>query len=340
MFSFLCSVMIFIGLIGTVLYFTSLVIVPHEQVQVVERCGKFSRILKAGQHWLIPMFDRIKTVAWSCWSEDSVSHARTRTFKNTNSIPLCMCILDLPPLKVVTQDRMLINIDTVLYYKIQDPVASVYQVTDLLEALQQCIHTSCRNAASKMKLNDIFDSREAVVRLIYDEIKSLTKQWGVEIRLEIQNITGEGLIQITHAKTAIEHEKLKASHEILQMENEQKLQEVKLRTALERERVKMEQELYRLENEQKCKQSKLKFDHDNMLIESSTMIKMSEREGLAKAAFFKELKQSGMSEDFLLQKERVEALRIMASKTNSLVMPWEFFKTLSTHDNIPAIKNS
>jgi regulator of protease activity HflC (stomatin/prohibitin superfamily) len=298
--------------LGAVLYFSILTIVPHGHVAIVEKWGKYNRTLSPGKHILIPILDHLKTVSWNCWTENVSSGHRSRQSKTMTMIPTSECILDLPPMAVATRDQREMTIDTVLFYRITaaDAIKAAYSISDLFEGILQLVVTSCRSAAANLNLDDIIKNRQMFVKAVAEEMSGHGRDWGVSIRLEIQNITGTGLTEIMRTTESVIATRRKVEAEI------------------EQEKLNMTKELLKLENEQKMAETRWKYKYENMMAEMKSDIKKCEQEGVAEGIRYTQLIEAGMSEEFILQKARVTALQAMAQKTQSFVMPWEFFKTI------------
>jgi regulator of protease activity HflC (stomatin/prohibitin superfamily) len=133
---------------------------------IIERLGKFSRELKPGLHFLIPILDSIRAV-----------------------VDLRETVLDYEPQSVITKDNVATQIDIVLYYYITDPVKSVYEVRNLVQAILKLTQTSIRNISGSLNLDELLVSRENVNNELTQIVDVAADPWGVKVtRAEIKSV--------------------------------------------------------------------------------------------------------------------------------------------------------
>ena len=163
MLAFLIVLLVIIVIIAL----TSIKVVNQSEVYIIERLGKFEKVADAGLTIIIPFFDRVSSV-----------------------VLLKEQTMDIPPQGVITRDNVTINIDTVVFYQITDPVKAVYEIQNLKKGIEYLAITTIRDIVGKMDLDSTFSSRDAInnqLRLVLDES---TDQWGCKVdRVEIKDIT-------------------------------------------------------------------------------------------------------------------------------------------------------
>ena len=191
---------IFIGVLF--LFFVSVLLravymVRQAEAVVVERLGKFNRILTPGLHIVVPFLDRARSVAWSYVKE--VDGKRYYRFtKVIDRIDLRESVYDFPKQNVITKDNVTMEINALLYYQITDPHAAVYEVMNLPEAIEKLTQTTLRNVIGSLDLDESLVSRDQInekLRIILDEA---TDKWGVKVnRVELQEVNPP--VDIRHA---------------------------------------------------------------------------------------------------------------------------------------------
>src|SRR5438046_3953450 len=114
-------------------------IVPQAQAGVVERFGRYSRTLTPGLTIVVPFVDRIRAL-----------------------IDLREQVVSFPPQPVITQDNLVVNIDTVIYFQVTDAVSATYEIANYIQAVEQLTMTTLRNIVGGMDLEQTLTSREDI----------------------------------------------------------------------------------------------------------------------------------------------------------------------------------
>lgn len=145
---------------------TVIMFVPQQEAWVVERMGKFSRILEPGLNLLFPIIDRVRYVQ-----------------------SLKEIAIDIPQQSAITLDNVTLNIDGVLYLKVVDPYRASYGVEDPEFAITQLAQTTMRSELGKIALDSVFKERESLNIAIVDAINKASGAWGIVcLRYEIRDI--------------------------------------------------------------------------------------------------------------------------------------------------------
>jgi regulator of protease activity HflC (stomatin/prohibitin superfamily) len=148
-------------------------IIPQARAGVVERLGRFHRTLDPGLVLIIPFVDRLKPL-----------------------IDLREQVVSFAPQPVITEDNLVVHIDTVLYFTITDPKSVTYEVANPLQAIEQLTVTTLRNVIGSLTLEDTLTSRDNVnsqLRVVLDEA---TGKWGIRInRVELKSVDPPATVQ-------------------------------------------------------------------------------------------------------------------------------------------------
>lgn len=164
-------------------------IVPQSSVLLIERLGRFHRVAQSGLNIIVPFFESPRGVYW------------TNVRPGITSIDLREQYIDLPPQPVITRDNVTINVDSVVYWMITDPIKAVYEINDLVGSLVQLTITGMRSVMGEMDLDHTLSNRDQInskLRLILDEA---TDKWGVKVtRVDVKNINPPEDVRITMEK--------------------------------------------------------------------------------------------------------------------------------------------
>ncbi|XP_037121546.1 stomatin-like protein 2, mitochondrial [Syngnathus acus] len=145
---------------------TVVLFVPQQEAWVVERMGRFHRILEPGLNFLIPILDRIRYVQ-----------------------SLKEIVIDVPEQSAVSLDNVTLQIDGVLYLRILDPFKASYGVEDPEYAVTQLAQTTMRSELGKLTLDKVFRERESLNSNIVHSINQASDEWGIRcLRYEIKDI--------------------------------------------------------------------------------------------------------------------------------------------------------
>jgi len=143
------------------------VVVPQQNAFVVERLGRFSGVLDAGFHILVPFVDTIRY--------------RHLLKEQAFDIPEQVCI---------TKDNVQVAVDGILYLKVMDPERASYGISDYRFAITQLAQTTLRSEIGKIDLDRTFEERSHINTQVVTELDKASEAWGVKVlRYEIKNIT-------------------------------------------------------------------------------------------------------------------------------------------------------
>ena len=177
---FLLAVLVIIVLVKTA------VVVPNQSAFVVERLGKFSKVLYAGFHILVPFVDVI---------------AYKRSLKEQ--------VLDVPKQTCITRDNVSVDIDGILYLQVINPEKSAYGISNYMIGAIQLAQTALRSSIGKLELDRTFEERGAINQEVVAALDAATAPWGIKVlRYEIRDITPPaGVMQAMEKQMRAEREK-------------------------------------------------------------------------------------------------------------------------------------
>ena len=189
-----------IVVIAIVSYFffrRALFIVPQSQAVVIERLGKFSRVAYSGLNILIPGLESQRRIHYRVTQYDRGQEIGTQLMA-TPWIDMREKIFDFPSPGVITKDNVVMSIDAVLYYRINDPVKVVYEVANFAEAIEKLTQTTLRNVVGELTLDETLASREVINARLRATLDEVAERWGVQVtRVELQDISPPGEIRET-----------------------------------------------------------------------------------------------------------------------------------------------
>lgn len=176
----------FVAMIILFVLYNTVVIVPMRESYVVQRLGKFKKVLDPGFHFLIPFFDSI-----------AYKHEiREQVF-------------DIPSQTCITNDNMQVEVDGLVYLKVIDPKKASYGIGNYRNASVNLAQTTMRSEVGKLTLSSIFSERETLNEKIVKEIDIASDPWGIKVfRYEIKNIRPSShIVQTLEKQMEAEREK-------------------------------------------------------------------------------------------------------------------------------------
>lgn len=302
--------LLFLGIALLTVAWKTIKIVPQSSVLLIERLGKFHRVAASGLNIIVPFFEAPRSVYWS------------NVRPGLTSIDLREQFIDMPPQPVITRDNVTINVDSVVYWQIIDPIKSVYEVADLVGAIVQLTITGMRSVMGDMDLDHTLSNRDQIngkLRLILDEA---TDKWGVKVtRVDVKNINPPEDVRITMEKQMTAERNRRAL--ILQAEGEKQAA------------------ITRAEGEKQAAITRSEGDRESAILQADGAAQARLKSAAADAQAIAQIAQSvGSAEQttqYLITSRYIESLRDMTRTSNSKVifMPMETSTMLSS---IGAIK--
>src|SRR6188768_4198406 len=157
---------IIVGIFVLSVLFRSIRIIPQATAGVVERLGRYHKTLEPGLNILVPFIDRVRPL-----------------------IDMREQVVSFPPQPVITEDNLVVSIDTVIYFQVTDPVAATYEIANYIQAIEQLTMTTLRNIVGGMDLEETLTSRDSINSGLRGVLDEATGKWGIRVnRVELKGI--------------------------------------------------------------------------------------------------------------------------------------------------------
>ncbi|KRC50272.1 hypothetical protein ASE19_16890 [Nocardioides sp. Root79] len=144
----------------------SIRVVPQAYAGIVERFGKYKETLPAGLNFVVPFIDKVHYM-----------------------IDLREQVVSFPPQGAITEDNLTVDIDTVIFFQVTDPIAATYEISNYIQAIEQLTMTTLRNVVGGMDLEQTLTSRESINNGLSAVLDETTGRWGIKVkRVEIKGI--------------------------------------------------------------------------------------------------------------------------------------------------------
>jgi regulator of protease activity HflC (stomatin/prohibitin superfamily) len=153
-------------------------IVPQARAGVVERLGRYNRTLLPGLAIVIPFVDRLRPL-----------------------IDLREQVVSFQPQPVITEDNLVVSIDSVIYFQVTDAKSATYEIANYIQAIEQLTVTTLRNVIGGMALEKTLTSRDDINNQLRGVLDEATGKWGIRVnRVELKAIDPPQSIQETMEK--------------------------------------------------------------------------------------------------------------------------------------------
>src|SRR5438445_6052300 len=141
-------------------------IVPQATAGIVERLGRFQSVRTPGLTVLVPFVDRMRPL-----------------------LDLREQVVSFPPQPVITEDNLVVNIDTVIYFQVTDARSATYEVANFIQAVEQLTVTTLRNVVGGLDLEATLTSRDQINGQLRGVLDEATGKWGIRVnRVELKAI--------------------------------------------------------------------------------------------------------------------------------------------------------
>ena len=141
-------------------------IIPQASSGIIERLGKYHRTLGPGLNLIIPGVDRLRPL-----------------------VDLREKVVSFPPQPVITEDNLVVNIDTVIYFQVTNAKSATYEIENYIQGIEQLVVTTLRNSVGGLDLEKALTSRDHINAILRGVLDEATSKWGVRVnRVEIKAI--------------------------------------------------------------------------------------------------------------------------------------------------------
>ena len=301
-------------LIAVILSISCVKVIKQSKVGIVMRLGKFQKKADTGVHFLIPFLDQMAYV-----------------------IDLRENVVDFPPQPVITKDNVTMQIDTVVYFQVTDPVRYVFEIANPISAIENLTATTLRNIIGELDLDETLTSRDLINTKMRSILDEATDKWGIKVnRVELKNIMPPQYIQVAMEKQMRAERERRES--ILQAEGEKQSSILKAegekQSAILKAEAKKEAMVREAEGE---KQSRILRAQGEA--ESIRQIAQAKAEGEATIIknVFKAMKESDIDDNMLALKSMEALEKIAESDSTKLVLPSDTVNFLGSFKGIKEV---
>ena len=314
------SFSLFLIAFAVIFIIKGVVIVQQAEVVIVERLGKFDRVLESGFNFIIPVIEAPRAIDWKTTQKGYDGSTYSIIQKRTR-IDLREAVYDFPRQNVITKDNVSISINALLYFQIVDPKSAVYEIQNLPEAIEKLTQTNLRNLVGQLDLDESLVSRDKINHELRAILDDATNKWGVKVnRVELQDI-----IPPTDIQTAMEKQ-MKAERDrraaILEAEGLKK-------SAVLKAEGEKEAAINRAEGEKQANILRAEGIAQARILEAD-----GEKEAIGR--IINALADKGQPDKYLIAMKYLETMKTITSGQNNKVvyMPYEATGILSSVDGI------
>ena len=314
------SLSIFLIVLALVFVAKGVIIVQQAEVVIVERLGKFDRVLQSGFNFIIPVLEAPRAIDWKV-TQKGFDGSTYSIIQKRTKIDLREAVYDFPRQNVITKDNVSISINALLYFQIVDPKSAVYEIQNLPDAIEKLTQTNLRNLVGQLDLDESLVSRDKInheLRAILDEA---TNKWGVKVnRVELQDIIPPADIQSAMEKQMKAERDRRAA--ILEAEGLKK-------SAVLKAEGEKEAAINRAEGEKQANILRAEGVAQARILEAD-----GEKEAIQR--IINALADKGQPDKYLIAMKYLETMKTLTSgKDNKIVyMPYEATGILSSVDGI------
>ncbi len=301
------------------------IIVQQAEVVIVERLGKFDRVLESGFNFIIPIIEAPRAIDWKV-TQKGFDGSTYAIIQKRTKIDLREAVYDFPRQNVITKDNVSISINALLYFQIVDPKSAVYEIQNLPDAIEKLTQTNLRNLVGQLDLDESLVSRDKINHELRAILDDATNKWGVKVnRVELQDIIPPNDIQSAMEKQMKAERDRRAA--ILEAEGLKK-------SAVLKAEGEKEAAINRAEGEKQANILRAEGVAQARILEAD-----GEKEAIQR--IINALADKGQPDKYLIAMKYLETMKTITSgKDNKIVyMPYEATGILSSVDGIKEMFN-
>jgi regulator of protease activity HflC (stomatin/prohibitin superfamily) len=291
--------------------------VDEGRAKIVERLGRRHKVIRPGLNVIIPIIDKIKT---NDFVLDTILEERRMSLVSKKGISISEHRMDPPEQRLMAKDNSELFVDSVVYFRITDPIKTVYDVNDFAGSFESLIQTTLRQEVGKYDGDTIITARETLSDTLKTTLLDASSTWGITIlRVEIEKIGFDEKVDKALSKAREEElerraelvaEKAKAEQNILIAEAKRKAE------ILEAEGIK-QAIILKAEGE---------FEAQKLASEAAFLLQSREQEGIAQgyAAISNALKENPEAIVALeTLKAQAKVAESLGNSSNTMIIPAE-----------------
>lgn len=311
---------VFLIVLAIIFVLKGVIIVQQAEVVIVERLGKFDRVLESGFNFIIPVIEAPRAIDWKVTQKGFDGSTYAMVQKRTK-IDLREAVYDFPRQNVITKDNVSISINALLYFQIIDPKSAVYEIQNLPDAIEKLTQTNLRNLVGQLDLDESLVSRDKINQELRAILDDATNKWGVKVnRVELQDIIPPSDIQSAMEKQMKAERDRRAA--ILEAEGMKK-------SAVLKAEGEKEAAINRAEGEKQANILKAEGVAQARILEAD-----GEKEAIGR--IINALADKGQPDKYLIAMKYLETMKAITSGQDNKVvyMPYEATGILSSVDGI------
>ncbi|TCZ77395.1 SPFH/Band 7/PHB domain protein [Paenibacillus albiflavus] len=274
-------------------------IVPQQRVGVVERLGKFNRLLHPGLNIVIPIIDQVRK-----YHDLRIQQA------------------NVPPQTVITKDNVQVQIDTIIFYQVVGPEQATYGISDYVYGVRNISTATMRQIIGKLELDETLSGREKISAEIRIALDEATEKWGVRIeRVEVIDIKPPIDIQDSMDKQM----KAERSKRAIVLEAEAAKQDMILRAEGDKQ-----SKILKAEGDKEARIREAEGLKQAQELEAQGQAKAIQAIAEAERARIEQLRAAGLDEQVLAYKSFEALMEVAKGPANKVFLPSNAIETLGS----------